>query len=264
VLFSSTFSGKADAEDSIHMAIRITLLGTGGALPPSGRAQTGFLLEKSRRALLVDCGSGILLRLSQAGIDLKKIDTILISHHHLDHMSELLPLITARWLAGHSKTRVIGPSGTKMLLTKMLGLYPYVQQRVEVEIEDIEPNAHIEGGGFQIDSLAVSHWIPTLGFKFDDEIAYSADTEPWPPFAEFAKDCKMIIHECSVPNDEELPFHTNSVALGKLLAGSTAKKLVLMHFYPQVIGKEESVVASIKKHFPGQVIFGEDLAQYEL
>ncbi|MBI1730171.1 MBL fold metallo-hydrolase [Candidatus Acetothermia bacterium] len=246
------------------MAIRMTLLGTGGALPPSGRAQTGFLLEKSRKALLVDCGSGILLRLSQAGIDLKKIDTILISHHHLDHMSEVLPLITARWLAGHSKTRVIGPAGTKRLLSQLLELYPYVQQRVEVEIEDMEPNTHIEAGGFQVDSLAVSHWIPTLAFKFDNEIAYSADTEPWPPFAEFAEGCKMIIHECSVPNHEEMPFHTNSVELGKLLAGSPAKKLVLMHFYPHMIGKEESVVTSIKKHFSGQIILGEDLAQYEL
>ncbi|MEF8781451.1 MAG: MBL fold metallo-hydrolase, partial [Haloferacaceae archaeon] len=36
----------------------VTFLGTGSAMPVPERVQTGLLLERGDRTLLVDCGSG--------------------------------------------------------------------------------------------------------------------------------------------------------------------------------------------------------------
>lgn len=244
--------------------MKIILLGTGGALPPAGRAQTGIYIEKDDRALLVDCGAGILYQLANAGLDLEKIDTILISHHHLDHMSDLLPFITARWLAGYSSTRVIGPEGTAQLLHSWLNLHDYVNQHVSVDVNDIQPGDSFEAQGFKIDSMATEHWIPTIAFKFDGKFAYSADTSPINVMCQFAQGCEILLHECSSPNGAEMPFHTSPKELGELLTDCGVQKLVLTHFYPQSVGRESEMAQSIRRNFSGEVVVGQDLMKFEI
>jgi ribonuclease BN (tRNA processing enzyme) len=244
--------------------MKITILGTGGALPPKGRAQTGIYLEKEDGALLVDCGSGILFQLSKADIDLESIETILITHHHLDHMSDLLPIITARWLSGISHTKIIGPEGTADLVSRWISMHEYVEKHISVDIVEIEPDNSFEAGGFQIDSLPTEHWIPTVAFRFDNRVVFSADTAPINAMCDFAKDCELLVHECSTPNGEEMPFHTSPKALGELLSNCNIKKLVLTHFYPPSVGHEKEMASSIKENYPGEVIIGEDLMEFDI
>ncbi|MBI3460617.1 MBL fold metallo-hydrolase, partial [Candidatus Acetothermia bacterium] len=80
--------------------MRLTVLGTGCPIPDQQRTQSGYLLEKSGKLMLIDCGSGVLAQLARLGVDWEHLDTFLITHHHLDHLSDLLPLFTARWLMG--------------------------------------------------------------------------------------------------------------------------------------------------------------------
>ena len=241
------------------MTIQITLLGTGGALPPAARAQTGIVLEKDNQKLLVDCGSGVLLRVGEAGINLSDLGTILITHFHLDHISDLFPIITARWLAGHPKTTVIGPEGLQTLVDMHIDSNQYLKDHVEIEVREIPPGDEFEAMGFKIKSMATVHWIPTLAFKFDSKLVFSADTEVISEMAKFSKDCPLVIHECSFPDHFDAPFHTRPSELGKLFSHTPIEKLVLTHFYPEVVGREKEMIDSIKVNFPGEVIWGEDL-----
>jgi ribonuclease BN (tRNA processing enzyme) len=244
--------------------MKVTILGTGGALPPLGRAQTGILLEKGDRCLLVDCGSGVLLRLHDAGIDVARLATILFTHHHLDHVSDLLPILVARWLRGHTHTRVYGPEGTEALVRAQLALYPYANEHITVEIEELAPHEHCEIAGFRVETLLTKHWLPTLAYRLDGRFAFSADTAPLREMAEFAKGCKLLLHECSFPDGVDAPQHTTPSALGLALEKCDVERLVLTHFYPEVQGREAEIISAVQERFSGEISLAEDLMRFEL
>ncbi|MEM1378237.1 MAG: MBL fold metallo-hydrolase, partial [Pseudomonadota bacterium] len=72
------------------------------------------LMALAGERIVVDCGLGVTQRLVQAGVDLKALKTIIITHLHSDHYLELGPLLHTAWTAGLASTvRVIGPDGLR-------------------------------------------------------------------------------------------------------------------------------------------------------
>ena len=70
-----------------------TALGVNGPYPPAGGAGSGYLVSSDDRSanLLLDCGPGVLAQL-QKHIDLDRLDAVVLSHLHFDHMSDMLAL----------------------------------------------------------------------------------------------------------------------------------------------------------------------------
>ena len=94
---------------------RLVLLGSKGgpALRPGGPWPSSSLLELGGRTIVVDCGLGVTRGLVDAGIGLKALDLIFITHLHSDHVLELGPLIHTAWTAGlATPVEVFGPPGT--------------------------------------------------------------------------------------------------------------------------------------------------------
>ena len=97
------------------MSDRLVLLGSKGgpALRPGGPWPSSSLLELGGRTIVVDCGLGVTRGLVDAGISLKAIDLIFITHLHSDHVLELGPLLHTAWTAGLAKpVTLFGPPGT--------------------------------------------------------------------------------------------------------------------------------------------------------
>jgi ribonuclease Z len=67
------------------MSFKITILGSGAALPTAQRQPTSHYIECNDRHILIDCGEGTQTQLRKAGIKLQKINHIFISHLHGDH-----------------------------------------------------------------------------------------------------------------------------------------------------------------------------------
>ena len=88
--------------------MRLTLLGTGSALPSPTRLQTRAIVERGGDTPLVDCGSGVTHRLAQSDINYREIDTMLLTHTHLDHVADLPTLAKARLLDDHETFTVVG------------------------------------------------------------------------------------------------------------------------------------------------------------
>ena len=68
--------------------MKITVLGCGNAFSKKNFNQS-FLIEEAGRTMLIDCGSQTPKALEKAGIDIKDIDDIYISHLHADHIGGL-------------------------------------------------------------------------------------------------------------------------------------------------------------------------------
>jgi ribonuclease BN (tRNA processing enzyme) len=243
-------------------ALRIIILGSGSPLPCCNRVQSGFLLEEASKLLVIDCGSGVLYRLGELGIDLRRVENVLLTHHHLDHLSDLLPLLKARWLLGSTKTTIYGPEGTESLLLGLLSLFPYLNKAVTLDVVELKGGEGLEVEGIDVKTIEAMHLIPTLAYKFDDKIVISGDTEPSPEIGDFAEGCELLLHECSLPDDLDVPGHSTPTKLGQALAGHTIKALILVHLYPPASSKADDLVKQIREWFPGEVKVARDLDSF--
>jgi ribonuclease BN (tRNA processing enzyme) len=182
--------------------MEITFLGTGVAIPQKNRVQSGILVRLEEKPLLLDCGSGVLSRFPEAGVSHTEVDTVLLSHLHLDHVADLHPLIKANWLRGNTSMKVYGPEGTEKWFSKVLGAYEYLQEKVDVDVIELVPGKEFTPDGFdcEITCTAAAHSVPTLAYRMtgeDGEFVYSGDTEPSREIIELAADADLLIHERS-------------------------------------------------------------------
>ncbi|HIC96380.1 TPA: MBL fold metallo-hydrolase [Candidatus Bipolaricaulota bacterium] len=254
--------------------MKVIVLGSGSPIPYEERAQSGvLLLRESHDPLLVDCGSGVLDRLGRLNLEpetetdvaLQAINEILLTHHHLDHMADLLPLLKARWLLGRRETRIFGPEGTEALLDGLLELYPYLKGEISVDIVELAEGEEFELAGLRVATLRTVHQILNLAYKFAEGVVISGDTEPFPGMGEFAEGCSLVIHECSFPDGFSIPGHSTPYALGEVLAGREIGTLVLTHLYPQAIAHVSELVEDLREGgFGGRVEVARDLDCFQI
>ncbi|MFB6104364.1 MAG: MBL fold metallo-hydrolase [Halobacteriaceae archaeon] len=238
----------------------LTFLGTGAAMPDGRRVQTGALLDDGSNPLLVDCGSGVLHRLAASETAYTDVDTVLLTHHHLDHVSDLLNLATARWLAGEPETQVVGPPGTEPLLDTLLDAFAYLRDEpVTLPVREIDAG---EGphdvAGYTVRAHPTTHSVYTLAYRFDDRLTIGADSEADPDLIEFAADSDVLVHDCSFTADLDVDNHANAADLGAVLSDAVFETVYLTHLYPMTNGHHEDMLASIAEHYDGTVEIPED------
>ncbi|WP_338729357.1 MBL fold metallo-hydrolase [Haladaptatus sp. DJG-WS-42] len=243
--------------------MRLTFLGTGSAMPTGERAQTGILLESDGERLLVDCGSGVLHALARTEVGYEGVDTVLLTHHHLDHVADLLPLLKARWLAGEETLTVVGPRGTADLVTGLLDVHDYLKEKVDVDFEEVGPDAPFSLNGFDITAMETIHSMYCLAYRFTPEnggpvFTFSGDSEAFRELAEFAEGSAVLAHDCSFPDEIDVSNHPTPSQLGESLSGLDIGRVYLTHLYPHTNNKHREMLDSIGKHYEGDVRFAKD------
>jgi ribonuclease BN (tRNA processing enzyme) len=228
------------------MELEVTLLGTGVGIPHSGRAQAGLVI-KTDEPILFDCGAGALLRLAEAGFSPLEVDVALLTHLHLDHVSDLLALAKARWLLGEEKMEVFGPEGTVAWFEAVRGLYPYLAD-LDVNFTVVGPGDEFTLKGMKIRAGEAVHSLPALGYRIESgkkAIVYSGDTEPTDAMRDLAEGADLLVHECSFPEPFVVTNHSTPRRLGENFRGAGIKRIVLTHLYPQTIGCEAEMVRDV-------------------
>ncbi|WP_049927900.1 MBL fold metallo-hydrolase [Halopiger goleimassiliensis] len=238
--------------------MRITFLGTGSAMPTGERFQTGIVVAEDDRRLLIDCGSGVLHRLQQSGVGYENVSTVLLTHHHLDHVADLLPLMKARWLAGEDHLEIVGPQGTKSLVDDLLSVHDYMEGRLDLQLREVVAG-EFSVAGFDVAAYETRHSLPCLAYRFGDLFTFSGDSEAFPGLANFADESAILAHDCSFPDDVDVSNHPTPETLGTALAGTDIGRVYLTHLYPHTDGRREEMLASIGDHYDGDVRFAEDL-----
>ncbi|RRJ29765.1 MBL fold metallo-hydrolase [Halocatena pleomorpha] len=254
--------------------MRVTFLGTGSALPDGERFQTGLLLEHDRDPrttasgpddgqsgpLLVDCGSGVVHALARTGVGYEGISTVLLTHHHLDHVSDLLVLLKARWLAGTEQLTLVGPAGTRELLDDLLSAHEYMSDKVDVSVREVEPGS-FACSGFDVEAIETRHSMDCLAYRFEDGDAtftFSGDSEAFDALGAFADGSDVLAHDCSFPDEIDVSNHPTPTQLGESLAGRTIEQVLLTHLYPHTDGHHEEMLEAIQNHYDGAVEFARD------
>ena len=272
---------------------KLTLLGTGCPSPSHLRYGPSSLVSYEGTNYLIDAGSGVTQRLSEAGIKPGEIDYFFITHLHSDHIVDLYQLFISGWHTGReTKFKVFGPKGLKSHFDKIFEAYkeeldlrkewekrPNVEG-LAYEITEINDELKIELDNATIESVKVDHHPvdPAFGFKFilgPKNIIFSGDTRYCEVLEKSSKDADILVHEVFVGLDYDpvrmssdtieniSDYHTTPEEIGVLASNASVKKLILNHFVPPVFD-DDVLVERIAKHFDGEIVVGKDLMQFDI
>lgn len=249
------------------MSGRLVTLGSKGgpAIRPHGPSPTSSLLELGGRTIVVDCGLGVTRGLTDAGITLKTLDLVFITHLHSDHVLELGPLIHTAWTAGlATPVRVFGPAGIGDYWDGFLRSMTFdIDIRIVdegrpdlrglVEISEFSEGTVLMEGGLRVAALRVDHPPVTDCFALRFEhgggsIVFSADTAYFPPLADFARGADILVHEAMLEagvdrlvartgngarlREHLLASHSLAQQAGCIATQAGVRRLVLHHLIP--------------------------------
>src|SRR3989344_3203638 len=134
--------------------MELIFLGTSSMVPTKERAHQAMFLTVKNNGILIDCGEGTQRQMKIAGINLVKIDKILISHWHGDHVLGLPGLLQTL-------------SSTSNEYSKTMEIYgpPGLGKKFEMLKTALEFELTFENREYKIESALLDHSTPSYGFS---------------------------------------------------------------------------------------------------
>ena len=151
--------------------MQVTFLGTGSGTPSAQRNVSAIIVRLGSRFCLFDCGEGTQHQLKKAHISLNKIDSIMVSHLHGDHIFGLPGLLgTMSLLQRHEALNVVGPVGIKAYLEHALAA-SYTHLQYNLHIHELSPLTQVSLvhriHRNKISSISIKHRVPAFGYRLE-------------------------------------------------------------------------------------------------
>ena len=147
--------------------MKITVLGSQGAIPKVGLFSTSLLLNICNTNVLIDCCEGVQHQLRKNKIKFSKIEIILISHAHGDHYFGLIGLIsTLSLLKRDKKLTVFCPLSVFKIIQAHLK-FSKMNLSYELDLKVLNNTSKINifnNNHFSIEAFPLKHSIYTNGF----------------------------------------------------------------------------------------------------
>lgn len=279
---------------------QLVLLGTGGGPTPKAlRAAPSMALMIGGQLHIIDAGNGVARQAALAGLPLKNLTHVWITHLHNDHVADAFTLPWLAWSGAlTTPVTVHGPKGMKQMARDWLRF-----ARVDIEtrmadegrpdlrkmmsVAEVQPGGLLAAGGLKVTAARVEHppLFDSFAYRFDwggKSVVWSGDTRPCQALVDLARGADYLVQEVMyLPAMERLiatesnapslrahllASHTLAEQAGEIAAAAGVKTLVLSHFVP---GGDASVTdemwqAAAAKVFPGRIIVGRDLMRLML
>lgn len=206
--------------------------------------------------------------MAQENLDWPGLDSIWISHFHLDHVGGLAPLLFGTKHAPQTQARrkpltIFGGGGLRQLIQAFdeANDYKLLQQPFPVEVQEVTPGAEFEIlPRLRARTLSTPHTPESLAIRLTDEsnasLVYTSDTGYTEALAEFAENVDLFLMECSFPQDKPTEKHLELKEAMRLAQLSGARRVMLAHLYPEWNGLD--LAAEALKLWPGETIAAED------
>jgi ribonuclease Z len=147
----------------------LTFLGTSASVPSAERNHPGLLLEAAGTRILIDCGEGTQRQLLRSGAGFRRLDRILLTHGHLDHVLGIPGLFSTLGLRQTSDVMTIhgGPGTLDIVIRMLAGLWGAGRAPIPVEFLPLTEGQVVDAGDFAIDCFPVRHRdTDSFGFSF--------------------------------------------------------------------------------------------------
>jgi ribonuclease Z len=152
--------------------IEVVFLGTSASAPSIQRGLSAQIVLHKDYRFLVDCGEGTQRQILRSGLGFKRLNRILLTHGHLDHILGLGGLIStfARWEAVGNIEIYGGPWAlervSRLVHDVVLGSG---EPPVRIDLIPVRPGVILEDATFEVVAFAVRHRGPSLGYLFREK-----------------------------------------------------------------------------------------------
>jgi ribonuclease BN (tRNA processing enzyme) len=211
--------------------LKITVIGCWGGYPAKNEASSGYLIEHEDFRILLDCGSGVLSQL-QNHIKPQKLNAVVLSHYHPDHIAD------------------IGVLQHALLIEKYLGnvsgtlpLYGHDLNEVEfrkLTYKDITKGVSynhgkpVQIGPLTFTFLRTKHPVPCSAMRMESEgkvIVFTGDSSYMEELAEFSKGANLLLCESNFYSNQDgsAAGHMTAREAGILASKADVQLLMLTH-----------------------------------
>ncbi len=242
--------------------MKVTVLGNSSTTVTPGGACSSYLLESCGKKILLDAGNGSLFNLKKI-LSLDKIDAIVLTHHHFDHISDLFLFRYEREALKYMGQEV-----------KPIPLYtpkmePWLLEKLEknhiFEFYYVEEEKTLEIFGMKVSFIPVEHLVETYALRFEKDgkvFTYSADTGMCEGILKVSEDADLFLCEATYVSKEpyRMKHHLHGKEAGEIAKMSRVKKLLLTHL-PE---KEVDLLLSEAKEIHKDTEISEILLSYEI
>ena len=225
--------------------MKLTILGNNGPYPAPGGACSGYLLESDsgNTAVLIDCGPGVLANLMGADA-LDRLDAVVLSHLHFDHMSDLLPMQYA--IQFHPRKHplpVYAPASPEHVrgLLETAACY------------DLWPMRDVTVGEMRISFNPARHPVETYAVSVvcdDARFVFTGDSNTDALVELFCDGADLLLADAGLSTEDWKPTapHYSAALCGELAKNARAKKLLLTHFNPKY--DPQALLDEARAHYP--------------
>ena len=250
--------------------MKITVLGSGTAVPDLKRNSAGYLLEHDGNRFLIDLGYGNVHQLLRLGLTYHDIDRIFFTHHHPDHMCDLVYFLFAAKYPPEPRLRnlpiVAGTGFAEYFQRLMIAFNNWLNpDQFEIPIIEMEDETR-EFDGLTVTAGKVDHIEMSRGFRFTDSrgstVVFSGDTDYGPGIVQLAGKADLLVLECSTPDEMKVEKHLTPTLCGRIAREAGCRRLLLSHFYPPCHPPKARQVC--QQEFEGEILLAEDLMTIDL
>lgn len=231
------------------------LLGTGAALSDASRTTTMLAFESAGSVVVVDCGGDVVQRLMACGVDLDRVEALIVTHEHADHVGGFPLFMEKIWLAGRRRPiPVYGPAPAVSQARRCwesfsTGGWKEVPEILWHEVPLEEGAPVLESDEWRITAAPGTHSVPVIGVRVEDRhgggvAAYSCDTEESNAIARLARGADLLVHEAT----GGFGGHTTVEGAARVAARAEAGRLVLVHLPPEVDPDELTRARTLFSH----------------
>jgi ribonuclease Z len=150
----------------------IVFLGTSASAPSIHRGLSAQVVMHNEHRFLIDCGEGTQRQILKSGIGFKRLNRILITHGHLDHILGLAGLLSTlmRWEAMEDLEVLAGAWALERIDDLLNGVVLRGKPSpIPLRLTPIRPGMIFDDGDFSVTAFPVYHRGPDcFGFAFQE------------------------------------------------------------------------------------------------
>lgn len=151
----------------------IIFLGTSASAPSAYRGLSSQVVIHDEHRFLIDCGEGTQRQIMKSGLGFKRLNRILITHGHLDHILGLAGLLSTfmRWATIDFMEIYGGKWALERIQDLLFGVVLRgASPQVEIKFKEITPGVIFEEDDFSVTAFPVYHrGSDCFGYLFEEK-----------------------------------------------------------------------------------------------